>query len=169
MKEFKDALHFASTQTNGIYKTVFASNKIVEKDTLPLSKKVALGSGLVLGNIATLGLVNLGILVWQYNRKPAKSYVKKKNRRLVIVQRVNEIMGAAVARTPSHAPKAPSATSASQYMQHVLGEGCRGYEETINDPAFLAWWNYFLNPNNFIPLKQQLTRLINEEGLHNVI
>lgn len=34
-------------------------------------------------------------------------------------------------------------------MMHVLGEGRRGYDEYVNNPAFLAWWNYFIDENNF--------------------
>lgn len=169
MVDFKQSMKAASTNTNGVYKTIFSANKVVNQDSLPLSKKVALGSGLVLGNIATLGLINLGILVWQYNRNPSKRYKRKKNRQLLIEKQVDLIMGAAVNRTPGHAPKAPRAEDASAYMLHVLGEGRRGYEDIVNDPGFLAWWNYFLDPNNFIPLKQQLTTLINDEGLRNVI
>lgn len=63
-KEWKENWKAASTNTNGIYKTIFKSGKNLGNDSVPLSKKVALGSGLVLGNIATLGLINLGILSW---------------------------------------------------------------------------------------------------------
>ncbi len=158
----------ASQHTNGIYKTIFKANKKVSHETIPLGKKIALGSGLVLGNIATLGLVNLGILSWMRFRSTGTKS-KKQVRRLYIDKQVCLIMATAVKRTPGHAPPPPNEIDAANYTMHVLGLGRKGSGDIVNNPQFLAWWQYFIDPNNFVGLKQQLATLIEDEGLRQVI